>query len=82
MRYTAKCLFFGLWDSMLRILFIVRSLGFFVIYLRTRAAFYVVSYSEKSTNIIFVLELLVDDSIILNESWDFDTAKCFGFFFV
>ena len=31
MWYTAKCLFFGLRDSMLRILFIVRSIGLYVV---------------------------------------------------
>ena len=31
--YTAKCLLFGLRDSMLRTLFIGRSLGLFIIYL-------------------------------------------------
>ena len=34
----------------------------------------------ESTNIIFVLELLAQDSIFLNESSDFGTAKCFGVF--
>lgn len=37
------CLFFGLGDSMLRIVFIVRSLGLFNL---IRVAFYVVNYSE------------------------------------
>ena len=46
MWYTAKCLLFGLRYSVLRMSFIVRSLGLFIIYLWTRAAFYVVSYSE------------------------------------
>ena len=51
MWYTAKCLLFGLRDSMLRTLFIVRSLGLFIIYLWTRAAFYVVIYSEKNAGV-------------------------------